>query len=205
LLPDPEASGRCQYANRKGFSRHHPALPLYTEQDALAALKLIRKVSYQQNIPLNKFLSARFIPAGHILGSSFIEILIAEPDRAPIKIVFSGDLGRYDEPILNDPAPENDADYLLVESTYGNRLHDQTSPKDRLAEIINATAARGGKIIIPAFAVGRTQLLVHYLRELEMKAAYPFFRLRWIHQWVWKPPGFIQSTVTTTILICSAL
>jgi len=175
LLPD---SGRLQeddaeYANRKGFSRHHPALPLYTEQDALAALKLIRKVSYQQNIPLNKFLSARFIPAGHRLGSSFIEIQIAEPDRAPIKIVFSGDLGRYDEPILNDPAPENDADYLLVESTYGNRLHDQTSPKDRLAEIVNATAARGGKIIIPAFAVGRTQLLVYYLRELEDEGRIP--------------------------------
>jgi metallo-beta-lactamase family protein len=175
LLPD---SGRLQeedaeYANRKGFSRHHPALPLYTEQDAKAALKLIHKVSYEEIVPLNKLVSARFIPAGHILGSSFIEVQVADPNRAPIKIVFSGDLGRYDEPILNDPAPENDADYLLVESTYGNRLHDRTSPKDRLAEIINSTAERGGKIIIPAFAVGRTQLLVYYIRELEDEGRIP--------------------------------
>ncbi|HXI94264.1 MAG TPA: MBL fold metallo-hydrolase, partial [Blastocatellia bacterium] len=175
LLPD---SGRLQeedaeYANRKGFAKHHPALPLYTEQDATAALKLIQRVSYDENVRLNKFISARFIPAGHILGSSFIEVQLTEPDRAPIKIVFSGDIGRYGEPILNDPASENEADYLLVESTYGNRLHDHTSPKDRLAEIINATAERGGKIIIPAFAVGRTQLLVYYLRELEDEGRIP--------------------------------
>jgi metallo-beta-lactamase family protein len=175
LLPD---SGRLQeedaeYANRKGFAKHRPALPLYTEQDANAALKLIQRVSYEENVTLNKFISARFIPAGHILGSSFIEVQLTDPDHAPVKVVFSGDLGRYDEPILNDPAPENEADYLLVESTYGNRLHDRTSPKDRLAEIINATAERGGKIIIPAFAVGRTQLLVYYLRELEDEGRIP--------------------------------
>ena len=163
----------AEYANRKGFSKHHPALPLYTEQDATAALKLIQKVSYDENVPLNKSLSARFVPAGHILGSSFIEVLVSESDRRPVRVVFSGDLGRYDEPILNDPAPAYEADYLLVESTYGNRLHDQTSPKDRLAEIINATVERGGKIIIPAFAVGRTQLLVYYLRELEDEGRIP--------------------------------
>lgn len=175
LLPD---SGRLQeedaeYANRKGFSKHSPALPLYTEQDANAALKLVQKVSYQQDVRLNKFLAARFIPAGHILGSSFIEVQVTEQDRDPVKVVFSGDLGRYDEPILNDPAPETDADYLLIESTYGDRLHDHTNPKDRLAEIINETAARGGKIIIPAFAVGRTQSLVYFLRELEDEGRIP--------------------------------
>lgn len=175
LLPDSAKLQEedAEYANRKGFSKHRPALPLYTEQDAAAALKLIQKVSYEENVPLNKFLSARFIPAGHILGSSFIEVQVNEPERAPVKVVFSGDLGRYDEPILNDPEPENDADYLLVESTYGNRLHDHTSPKDRLAEIINATAERGGKVIIPAFAVGRTQLVVYYLRELEDEGRIP--------------------------------
>jgi metallo-beta-lactamase family protein len=175
LLPD---SARLQeedaeYANRKGFSRHSPALPLYTEQDANAALKLLQKVSYQQDVRLNKFLAARFIPAGHILGSSFVEVQITEQDRDPVKVVFSGDLGRYDEPILNDPAPETDADYLLIESTYGDRLHDHTNPKDRLAEIINETAARGGKIIIPAFAVGRTQSLVYFVRELEDEGRIP--------------------------------
>jgi metallo-beta-lactamase family protein len=88
-------------------------------------------------------------------------------------VIFSGDLGRYGEPILNDPEPPVEADYLLIESTYGNRLHEGGNPKDRLAEIINSTAERGGKVIIPAFAVGRTQLLVYYLRELEEEGRIP--------------------------------
>jgi metallo-beta-lactamase family protein len=175
LLPDSAKLQEedAEYANRKGFSNHSPALPLYTEQDAARAIKQLHKVSYNNELRLNKFVTARFFPAGHILGSSFIEVNITEPDRPPIKIVFSGDLGRYDEPILNDPAPESEADYLLVESTYGNRLHDRANPKDRLAEIINAAVERGGKIIVPAFAVGRTQLLVYYLRELEDEGRIP--------------------------------
>ncbi|HEX8186200.1 MAG TPA: MBL fold metallo-hydrolase [Blastocatellia bacterium] len=175
MLPD---SGKLQeedakYANRKGFSKHQPALPLYTEQDARHALKQVEPVDYYEDVRLSKFITARFIPAGHILGSSFIELRITEPGQEPFKILFSGDVGRYDEPILNDPAQVDDADYLLVESTYGNRLHDPTDPKDRLAEIINQTAERGGKVIIPAFAVGRTQLLVYYLRELEDEGRIP--------------------------------
>lgn len=175
LLPD---SARLQeedadYANRKGFSKHSPALPLYTEQDAAAALKQVHGIKYEEDLRLNKFINARFIHAGHILGSSFIEVQITEPNHEPLKIVFSGDLGRYDEPILNDPGPENEADYLLIESTYGDRLHDHTDPKVRLAEIINSTAQRGGKVIIPAFAVGRTQLLVYYIRELEDEGRIP--------------------------------
>src|SRR5262249_41160193 len=169
LLPDSAKLQEedAEYANRKGFSSHRPALPLYDEQDARAALKQVHKVSYNEELRLNKFIAARFVPAGHILGSSFIEINITEPECPPVKIVFSGDLGRYDEPILDDPAPESEADFLLVESTYGNRLHDRANPKDRLAEIINATVKRGGKIIVPAFAIGRTQLLVYYLPQLE--------------------------------------
>lgn len=175
LLPD---SARLQeedadYANRKGFSKHRPALPLYTEQDAARTLKQVHGVQYEEDVRLNKFIAARFIHAGHILGSSFIEVRITEPNIEPLKIVFSGDLGRYDEPILNDPGAEYDADYLLVESTYGNRVHERADPKERLAEIINATAKRGGKVIIPAFAVGRTQLLVYYIRELEDEGRIP--------------------------------
>lgn len=171
-------SGRLQeedaeYANRKGFSKHKPAVPLYTEEDALRALKQVQPVAYDEDVRLSKFMTARFIPSGHILGSSFIEFQIAEAGHDPIKIVFSGDVGRYGEPILNDPAPIDEADYLLVESTYGNRLHDPADPKERLAEIINETAKRGGKVIIPAFAVGRTQLLVYYLRELEDEGRIP--------------------------------
>jgi metallo-beta-lactamase family protein len=168
MLPD---SARLQeedaeYLNRKRLSKHQPALPLYTERDANAALRQVKPVIYNEEVRLNKFLSARFISAGHILGSSFVELTVSEEERT-IRILFSGDIGRYDEPILNDPSSIDEADYLLVESTYGDRLHDPADPKDRLAEIINAAAARGGRIIIPAFAVGRTQLLVYYLRELE--------------------------------------
>ena len=122
---------------------------------------------------MGKYLIARFIPAGHILGSSFIEIEITEPGREPRIILFSGDIGRYHEPILVDPSPVAEADYLLVESTYGDRLHEQTDPKVRLAEVINSTVERGGKVIIPAFAVGRTQLLIYYLRELEEEGRIP--------------------------------
>jgi metallo-beta-lactamase family protein len=171
-------SGRLQeedaeYANRKGFSKHKPAVPLYTEQDAVRALKQVLTVPYNEDVRLSKFMTARFIQSGHILGSGFIDFHIAESNQEPFKISFSGDIGRYDQPILNDPAPVDEADYLLIESTYGNRYHDPTDPKERLAEIVNETAARGGKIIIPAFAVGRTQLLVYYLRELEDEGRIP--------------------------------
>ncbi|HJQ24828.1 MAG TPA: MBL fold metallo-hydrolase [Blastocatellia bacterium] len=175
MLPD---SGRLQeedaeFANRKGFTRHEPALPLYTEQDAFAALKQLRPVPYGEEVHLSKFLSARFFSVGHILGSSFIKFTVSEPDREPFTIIFSGDVGRYDEPILNDPSAAGEADYLLVESTYGDRLHDHENVKDRLAAIINAAVEKGGKIIIPAFAVGRTQLLIYYLRELEDEGRIP--------------------------------
>ncbi|HEU4390507.1 MAG TPA: MBL fold metallo-hydrolase, partial [Blastocatellia bacterium] len=175
LLPD---SGRLQeedadYANRKGFSRHKPALPLYTEEDARTSLKQVDGLRYNEDFKLSKFLSCGFISAGHILGSSFVAADVHEPGHDPISILFSGDIGRYNEPILNDPSPVEAADYLLVESTYGDRVHETSNPKDRLAEIINETAKRGGKTVIPAFAVGRTQLLVYYLRELEEEGRIP--------------------------------
>ena len=175
MLPD---SGRLQeedaeFANRKGYTKHQPALPLYTEQDAFTALKQLRPVDYKEEVRLNKFITARFFSVGHILGSSFIKLALNEPGREPFTILFSGDVGRYDEPILNDPSVADEADYLLIESTYGDRLHEHTNPKDRLAAIINAAAERDGKVIIPAFAVGRTQLLVYYLRELEDEQRIP--------------------------------
>ncbi|MBI3653603.1 MAG: MBL fold metallo-hydrolase [Acidobacteria bacterium] len=175
LLPDSARlqEEEAEYANRKGYSKHQPALPLYTETDARAALKRLRGVNYNETVTLNKFIKIRFVSVGHILGSSYIEAEISEPNQAPLKIIFSGDIGRYDEPILNDPSPAFDADFLLVESTYGDRLHEHSNPKERLAEIINATAERGGKVIIPAFAVGRTQTLVYFLRELEEEGRIP--------------------------------
>jgi metallo-beta-lactamase family protein len=175
MLPDSAKLQEedAEYINRKGYSKHKPALPLYTQEDARQAIKQVRAVGYNEEVRPSKSTKARFVPAGHILGSSFIKIETAERQERPISILFSGDLGRYDEPILNDPAPPDQADYLLVESTYGDRLHEAGNAKERLAQIINAAAESGGKVIIPAFAVGRTQLLVYYLRELENEGRIP--------------------------------
>lgn len=175
MLPDSARlqEEEAEYANRKGFAKHHPALPLYTESDAKAALRLLTGVNYEEKIRLSKAVSVRFTQAGHILGSGCVKAEITPHEGDPFSILFSGDLGRYDEPILNDPAPVHETDYLLIESTYGNRTHENIDPKDRLAEIINTTAERGGKIIIPAFAIGRTQLLIYYLRELEDEGRIP--------------------------------
>ncbi|PYP85329.1 MAG: MBL fold metallo-hydrolase [Blastocatellia bacterium AA13] len=175
VLPD---SARLQeedaaYANRRGYSKHKPAAPLYTEADAFEALKLVQGAAYGEPVRLGKHLSLRFTTAGHILGSSVVSVDVDQDGQAPIKVVFSGDLGRYDEPILNDPSPVPEADFLLIESTYGDRLHEDANPKEQLALIINETVKRGGKVIIPAFAVGRTQLLVYYLRELEEEGRIP--------------------------------
>lgn len=179
LLPD---SARIQeedarYANKMGFSKHHPAKPLYREKDAKAALKLFNAYPYEETIVLNKHCRFRFISAGHILGSSFIYMTLSEHGKET-NIVFSGDLGRYDVPILNDPTTVPEADYIVVESTYGDRLHDSILAKDQLADVINRTVARGGNIIIPAFAVGRVQELLYYLRELEAEKRIPILPVK---------------------------
>jgi len=175
MLPDSARlqEEEAEYANRKGYSKHRPALPLYTEQDANAALKHLSPSKYNETVQLSKMMTARFVPAGHILGSSFVAVDVNAKDGTHRKVLFSGDLGRYEQPILNDPSQVDEADYLLVESTYGNRLHDRTDPKEELAAIINRTAERGGKIVVPAFALGRTQLLVYFLRELEDEGRIP--------------------------------
>lgn len=174
VLPD---SGKLQeedakLANRQGYSKHKPALPLYTESDAKRALKLLKSVGYDEEVRLGPGLKFRFLSAGHILGSSFVNMQIHEKDLH-ISLLFSGDLGRYNVPILNDPTPVYEADYIVVESTYGNRLHDRRPVKELLADVINRTTSRGGRVIIPAFAVGRTQEILYYLRELESEQAIP--------------------------------
>ncbi|MFN7971765.1 MAG: MBL fold metallo-hydrolase [Acidobacteriota bacterium] len=174
MLPD---SGRLQeedarLANKKGFSKHDPAKPLYTEREAVASLRLFEKVPYGQTVALSKEASFHFTSAGHILGSSFVELAMRDGGK-PFTVLFSGDLGRYDVPILEDPSPIREADYVVVESTYGDRLHDRASVKDQLAAVVGKTAARGGKIVIPAFAVGRTQEVLYYLRELEDERRIP--------------------------------
>jgi len=169
LLPD---SARLQeeeadYRNRHQLTRHDPALPLYDEDDARRTLELVRPVPNDgSQIEVAEGFKASFRVAGHIIGASLVLVEIAATP-SPIRFLFSGDLGHYDQPIVKDPAPPPDCDYLMVESTYGNRLHGEVSSEDQMARIINEAAGRNAPILIPAFAVGRTQEVLYLLRELE--------------------------------------
>lgn len=170
LLPD---SGFLQekdadFANRHGFSKHHPALPLYTRKDAEKSLERFSPVAFGEQKKLFDDVDVRFRGAGHILGASTVEL-----DWNGRKIVFSGDLGRYGDGMMLDPEPVRQADYLLVESTYGNRLHEQENPEDVLARVITETAGRGGTVVIPAFAVGRAQLLLFHIQRLKEAGRIP--------------------------------
>lgn len=171
LLPD---SGYLQerdaeYANRHGFSKHKPALPLYTEDEARDSLaQFVTKEFETRHEIESSELTLRFLPSGHILGSAFVEI--ATPTTT---VLFSGDLGRPNSPTMVDPAVVKRADYLLIESTYGNRTHDATDPAAALAEIINRTSGRGGSILVPTFAVGRVQTLLFYIHQLKTAQLIP--------------------------------
>jgi metallo-beta-lactamase family protein len=174
LLPD---SGRLQeeearYANQKGYSRHAPnAEPLYTEADAVAALPHLDPVPYGQVRAVAPGVTARFHRAGHILGSALVEMALAGP--RPVRILFSGDLGRYGAPILPDPEPGLAADALLVESTYAGKRHPATPPADALRDEVLHAVQAGGALLIPSFAIGRTQEILFTLRELEEAKAIP--------------------------------
>ncbi len=170
VLPD---AGRIQeedaeHANRHGYSKHAPALPLYTETDAFRAISQLQPVGYDRPMPVTADIEAEFINAGHLLGSAYARVRTGGQT-----IVFGGDLGRYGRPVLPDPSIVTDADYLLVESTYGDRIHEQDDSGARLAEVISETAQRGGRIIIPAFAVGRVEELIYWLKRLEDERRIP--------------------------------
>ncbi|HKP71363.1 MAG TPA: MBL fold metallo-hydrolase [Pyrinomonadaceae bacterium] len=183
MLPD---SARLQeedaaYRNRHSLSSHAPALPLYTEEDADAALKLIKPLpNTGEATEVAPGIRAGFRVAGHILGSSLVRVEIEDAggDGKGRSVLFSGDLGHYDQPIIRDPEPPPACDYMLVESTYGDRLHDPADPKSELARIINETKERGGVVLIPAFAIGRTQELIYIIRELEDEKRIPVLPVR---------------------------
>ncbi len=171
MLPD---SGRIQeedaeYANKKGYSRHDPALPLYTEAHALEALKLMRPVDYHEwvDIPVGQ---ARFSFAGHILGSAHITV-----DTGGKLITFSGDVGRWDIPVLKDPQPPQGSDLLLIESTYGGRSHQDPSAdaNEMMARVFDKISGTDGVLVIPAFSIGRTQEILYRIRELEDSGRIP--------------------------------
>lgn len=149
-------------ANRYRYSRHDPAFPLYTQEDAEHALGLVHPHGYGERFSAGVQAAALFRRAGHILGSATVELELPGPRR----LVFSGDLGRWGRPILRDPELVEEADWLLVESTYGDRVH-APDPEEQLVRVITETAHRGGAVIVPAFAIGRTQELIWTLRKLE--------------------------------------
>jgi metallo-beta-lactamase family protein len=171
VLPD---AGRIQeedarQANRHGYSKHSPALPLYTESDAFSALTRLQPIGYQREIEVAPGISVEMFSAGHLLGSAFILVRLGNGRR----ILFGGDLGRYSRPVLPDPLPPPAADVVLVESTYGDRDHPPDGTDVALAEIIQSTVRRGGKLIIPSFAIGRVEELLYWMRRLEQEHRIP--------------------------------
>ncbi|MCB8932285.1 MAG: MBL fold metallo-hydrolase [Chthonomonadaceae bacterium] len=170
-LPD---SGRLQeefarHANKHGVSRHHPALPLYTEADAFEALKRLEPIEYDTMSKLPGGVTFRYLRAGHILGAAFAELYFSNGER----ILMSGDLGRYHVPILKDPTPVDFAEYLVVESTYGNRLHASEDVEAILESVIRGAAERGGIVLVPSFSIGRTQDLLYRINQLQEEGRIP--------------------------------
>ncbi|MBL8067745.1 MAG: MBL fold metallo-hydrolase [Armatimonadetes bacterium] len=170
-LPD---SGRLQeeeakFRNRHGATRHSPALPLYTEADAYETLNLMEKLHYYQWQELPGGATFRYLPAGHILGAAFIEFYFPDGER----ILMGGDLGRYDAPIIKDPTPVDFAEYLVIESTYGNRLHPKGDAKEMLLEVAERAMRDRGIVLVPSFAIGRTQELLWFCNELEKEGRWP--------------------------------
>jgi metallo-beta-lactamase family protein len=167
MLPDAAylQEEEARYANRKGYSKHSPALALYTIEDAEQALKLLRPIGVGESVEVMKGVFLEFGRVGHILGAGSARLSFAVNGQKRT-LLDSGDLGRYDRPILKDPEPAGAADWLLIESTYGNRAHAKDSETE-LRNLIKATAAERGCLVIPAFAIGRTQDLLYTIRKME--------------------------------------
>lgn len=173
VLPD---AGRIEEedareANRHGYSKHKPALPLFTEADAFHAIARLQPVGFDRPVPATAGVTVRFVNSGHLLGSAFVVLTLeADGDR---ELVFSGDIGRYNRPVLPDPRPLDRADTLIVESTYGDRTHEPDPDGATLAKIVNDTIARGGKVVMPAFAIGRVEEVIYWLKRLEDEGRIP--------------------------------
>jgi metallo-beta-lactamase family protein len=170
LLPDSGflQEEEAEYANRHGYSKHAPALPLFTRLDAQRALTHLVPIGYEKPHELGEGVTVRLDPSGHLLGAAYVSLT-----AAGTTVTFSGDLGRPHDPIMRAPTTIAAPDYLIVESTYGDRRHDPADPEDVLAGIINRTATRGGVLIIPAFAVGRAQAILYYVSRLKASQRIP--------------------------------
>jgi metallo-beta-lactamase family protein len=167
LLPD---SARLQeedarQANRHGYGKHTPSLPLYTEPDAFRAVSQLQPVGFNRPIEILPGMVIEFVSAGHLLGSAFVKMTLAGPPSQ--HILFGGDLGRYNRPVLPDPSPPPEAEILLCESTYGDRTHVADDDGEALARVVRDTINRGGRVVIPSFAVGRVEEILYWLKRLE--------------------------------------
>ncbi|HEV7223672.1 MAG TPA: MBL fold metallo-hydrolase [Pirellulales bacterium] len=166
----------AEYANRKGFSKHKPALPLYDARDVERALRLLKGKERGEWFNPAGPVWCRYHDAGHLLGSSMIEVEVRNAKPAaerPLRILFSGDVGRYDAPLYHDPSSPPECDYLICESTYGNREHPPGDVLDELAKVVHAAVERGGMMVVAAFAVGRAQQLIYLLQVLTARKEIP--------------------------------
>lgn len=170
LLPDSARllEEEAGYANRKGSSRHRPAEPLYDERDATRALKQLVEVDVHQDFAPAAGVRARFHRQGHILGASAVTL-----EHARQRVVFSGDVGRPNDPVMRAPEPPDEADWIIVEATYGNRQHRSADVEAELADALRPVLERGGVAVIPAFAVGRAQALLHAIANLQAAGRIP--------------------------------
>jgi metallo-beta-lactamase family protein len=162
----------AEHANKHGWSKHHPALPLYTEDDVDRALALITPVEHGRAVDIGTGARLMLQRSGHVLGSSWAELTLGDGDQR-CTVVSSGDLGRPGHVVLRPPEPFTGADVLLVEATYGNRKHTDESATQAFADVINRTIGRGGSVVIPAFAVDRTEVVLRTLRQLRAASAIP--------------------------------
>lgn len=173
----------AERANRRGYTRHAPALPLFTVNEAERAMLLLQPVGFDRPMPVAPGITAEFISAGHLLGAAYARV-----HAGGKTLLFGGDLGRFGRPVLPDPTMIPEADVLLVESTYGDRLHEADDHGARLARVINETVTRGGKLIIPAFALGRVEELLYWIQYLERNRAIP------------ELPVYVDSPMATSVL-----
>ncbi|HQN66008.1 MAG TPA: MBL fold metallo-hydrolase [Methylophilus sp.] len=158
----------AEYSNKYSFSKHKPALPLYTRDDAERSLQQFHVVDFYKEKSLGGKLRFHLLPAGHILGAAMVYV-----NNEETSILFSGDIGRPHDLVMRAPSTVKNADYLVVESTYGNRTHDPSDPLDKIEGIINRTIQRGGKVVIPTFAVGRAQTLLYCIHLLKKRHLIP--------------------------------
>ncbi|WKN29678.1 MBL fold metallo-hydrolase [Porifericola rhodea] len=162
----------AEWAKKKGYSKHNPPKPLYTTEEAENAFALFQPYEFDEDIYLRDNIRIKFHNAGHILGAAWVELTV-QTQKQQKTIVFSGDIGRYHQAVLRNPVSMKQADVLITESTYGDRENLFEDPSDEIAEIINEAMGRGGCLLIPAFALGRTQTVMYYLKSLMVSGKIP--------------------------------